>query len=60
MQEFADYTDALSEEPAGGPEGWVGINEAEGVLKMMEMLTKAFDVFWWKTQGFQSGGFYFL
>lgn len=58
--EFADYTDALSEEAAGGLEGWVRVDKGEGILKMMEMITNSFDVFRWKVEVFPSGSFYFL
>lgn len=58
--EFVDYKDALWEELAGRLEGGVRADKVESILRMMKMILRGSDLFWWKVDVFPSGSFYFL
>lgn len=52
--------DALSGDPAGRLQGWVRVEGVEGILKMMRIIIKGFEVLWWKVEVFPSDSSYFF
>lgn len=50
----------LSGDPAERLQDWGRVEGVEGILKMMRIIIKGFEVLWWKVEVFPSDSSYFF